>query len=496
MDTKKIKSKVMALLTMLVFVTTVISASSTSNSNESETSGSNSASINGSFDAWDTFRDINNRNISTKIVNQNFNLKIVALNKDGSSYKDFNGTVCSRIVKNNGGSVTGWKKNLFSNTSSSNQTFNVPQAIKNAKVEIIWEKGVDTNCSGINTFVNSNDEKIKADDEKIKADDEKIKADEKTKADDEAKNKNDEKIKADDEKIKEDEKTKADDEKIKEDDEKIKDDEKTTEGDEKTNSNGSKTTSSDNFAIRPDKFNIGIDGTVPRKAGHAYNITFKALDGNNTNPQLTTNYNELAGNSFKIDVNETKIGCLTGSFKNSSYNEVGKVNIVIKDSNDSNSFAYIDKDDTSDSQRLISSDNKNIIFIPDHFNINAILTNGGNNYTYLSSDLNMSATLDINITSKTKNSTTTANYNSACYAQKTDYIISHTNLNITPLNAITRILYKETNTSTDGNNSINADITLANISKNIFSTINGGRGEIYVNGCKSFCSKYNGYKCN
>jgi len=49
------------------------------------------------FDAWDTFRDINDRNISTKISNKNFELFIASLDENGTNLQDFNGTVCAKI---------------------------------------------------------------------------------------------------------------------------------------------------------------------------------------------------------------------------------------------------------------------------------------------------------------------------------------------------------------------------------------------------------------
>ncbi len=253
--------------------------------------------------------------------------------------------------------------------------------------------------------------------------------------------------------------------------------------------------SRDSFAVRPDRFDISINGTASHKAGKDYNITFEALDGNITNLQIAQNYNEPVGNSFKVDINETKAGCSTGNFApslktgwsfsdgnyttSSNYNEVGIVNIKVEEINGSE-FAFVDHNDTNDSQRLIEPYDKNISFTPDHFDVNATLTNGGQNFTYISSDLNMSATLDINITAKATDNNTTTNYNSACYAQTTDYNISYTALNITPASSLTRILYKETNTSIDGNNSINSDINLTNMPKSIFSTDNNGTGSIHV----------------
>ena len=250
--------------------------------------------------------------------------------------------------------------------------------------------------------------------------------------------------------------------------------------------------SRDKFAVRPKKFKMDINGTMPHKAGVKYRITFKALDNNNA---LTSNYNESISVSFKVDINDTKVGCKIGNFTpdlktswsfnngkhyiDSNYSEVGIVNIKIQEINGSE-FAIVDHNDTNDSQRLIVSYDKNISFTPDHFNISSSFKNKGQNFTYISNDLNISAILDINITAKTINNTITQNYNSACYAKNSDINISFSNINISPTNALTKLLYFETNTSTEGNSSINNIISLNNLPNTIFSTDTNGTGSIQL----------------
>ncbi len=107
------------------------------NSSESSTSQEGDEGYN--FDAWDTFRDINDRNISTKIVNQNFNLTIASLDKNGTKYQDFNGTVCVTL-----GTAT--SKLLFNNQNKMNTTIKISKAIKDAKVHLSWKKNIDENC--------------------------------------------------------------------------------------------------------------------------------------------------------------------------------------------------------------------------------------------------------------------------------------------------------------------------------------------------------------
>jgi len=331
------------------------------------------------FDARDIFRDINDRNISTKIVNQDFNLTIASLDENGSDYQEFNGTVCSRIVIEGNISVTGWKKNFFNDINESNQTFHVSQAIKIAKVEIIWKENNDSNCSVIDDFEDN------------------------------------------------------------------------------------ETNSTDNFALRPDRFAIE-NISSPIRAGGDFNITFSVVDESNASVK---DYNESKGVSFEVNATEINSVCKTGDFNlndfnftdgntsdiNATYNEVGKIKIKIQEKNGSE-FAYIDHNDTSDLQRLITAYEVNVTVLPHHFEVNATLKNRYSSFTYISQDLNMSAMLDLNITAQNEQNQTTENYNKSCYAKDTNYTISYGDID----NSLTKILYQDTNTSdinkTDLNNSI------------------------------------------
>ena len=102
--------------------------------------------ISGTFDCWDTFRGdadnngvIDDKNISTKIVNQDFNLTIASLDENGTNYKEFNGTVCAKIDDN-------ISKLDFRDQNESNATFIVKRAIKDIRVHLSWKRDVDENC--------------------------------------------------------------------------------------------------------------------------------------------------------------------------------------------------------------------------------------------------------------------------------------------------------------------------------------------------------------
>jgi hypothetical protein len=100
------------------------------------------------FDTWDTFRDIHDRNISTKIATTSFSLTLAALNEAGDNYQEFNGTVCSQVVDSDHSQSTksSWVKSDFRETNTSTISFNVAPAVKNAQVTLAWKRDVDESC--------------------------------------------------------------------------------------------------------------------------------------------------------------------------------------------------------------------------------------------------------------------------------------------------------------------------------------------------------------
>lgn len=328
------------------------------------------------FDAWDTFRNIDDRNISTKIVAKAFSLVIASLDENRTNYQEFNGTVCSRIVINNDGNVTDWKQNVFIDQNRSDQTaqgnpdFNVTQAVKKAQVEIIWKKNIAADCITLAQMADHNE-----------------------------------------------------------------------------------TNSSDIFAIRPDHFVIdAIGGNI--KAGSEFNLTVHAKDADGNDAK---DYNETVIISLDaspaLEYNESKAstcrkGVLSGQgvFKDGEanitlrYNEVGNLKIRLLEHNGTD-FAHVDIDDTDfnttthDSgnhdggsiYREINTTETSVVFIPHHFEVNATLSDfdTDNNFTYLSKDLNMSASFDVTITAKNEQNQTTRNYVNACYAKDVDVRIDH-----------------------------------------------------------------------
>ncbi|WP_298695017.1 LamG-like jellyroll fold domain-containing protein [uncultured Sulfuricurvum sp.] len=370
-----------------------------------------------SFDAWDSFRTISDRNISTKIVNQPFTLSVASLNTSNTALQDFNGTVCVQIIDTISGNQLGDRScSVWNPLQSTIYTFASLSATKNAAAKIAWKK---SDLSG--TFT--------------------------------------------------------------------------------VGSEDNATLSSDRFAIRPASFAINAPIAV---AGKDFNITFSAPNASSI-PSL--DYNETVGGSFDVSIAEQKPICTMGSFTSTPslnlfsfidgskvltarYSEVGILDINISDLEKpcGSMYANIDCDDadiagyyTQASDLPIGRFQSHITIIPDHFDVNATLSNAGNGFTYLSNDLNMSAQLALIITAKSDANTTTKNYNTECYAKSTYYAIDYNTLSITPTSNLTKLIYFETNTSSSGSVETSATaFNLMNLPKTIFGTDTNGTANLTV----------------
>jgi len=251
--------------------------------------------------------------------------------------------------------------------------------------------------------------------------------------------------------------------------------------------------SSDNFAIRPDKFKF-TDIPSKVKAGEEFNITIKALDYEN-NP--TKDYNEILSlsESPELVYKIAKSGCYNGKleivdggeFKDGvakvklKYNEVGELNLTIKEVK-GGEFAKVDEDDNwfdsfNSNDIFITSDKSQILFIPYNFNINANFINFKNKeFTYIASNLDkMASTLNLFITSINKDRNITKNYNKLCYAKDLDINIS----NYVNGDINTTIIFKDIDGSESESN-ISKPLILSKISKNYFSTDNNGSTTINI----------------
>ena len=200
------------------------------------------------------------------------------------------------------------------------------------------------------------------------------------------------------------------------------------------------TCSRDNFAIRPEVFTISTTETAfpdLLRAGQNYGFTINAVDyGTNVNSMdynqtsanlstdntvkyyatgtVETNSTNLPGVATLGDFNMTNgVSMIAGAISPAlfQYSEVGDITIHIEDQE----FASVDAGegtDNCDANGSYVCGNQNATFIPDHFLVNATLRDnaGGNTFTYLSSDLNMSARYNVTITAQNALNATTQNF--------------------------------------------------------------------------------------
>ncbi len=241
---------------------------------------------------------------------------------------------------------------------------------------------------------------------------------------------------------------------------------------------------SDVFALRPEKFDL----TIPSHniiAGNNTNLIFKALDYSNS---PTNNYNEAQNSSFNVRIvlkdssktcNTTALSIpqvnYTNGIDNKSvkFGDIGEFNISIFEINGSE-FAKIDASDTPDTERLIKEYNSTLTIIPAKLGLSVTsYSEGGNGFTYLSNDMNMSCEINSTIKALSSDNNITKNYTKSCYAKDINYSIGSTlsaffgqNIKILP----------------DINNTIfsfpYSSLVTVPISKNIFS--DSGKGEANI----------------
>jgi hypothetical protein len=285
---------------------------------------------------------------------------------------------------------------------------------------------------------------------------------------------------------------------------------------------------SDHFAVKPTDFEVTVsDINTTLTAGKDLNITFQAID---TNSHPVFSFNESAGETFLVDINESKPNCITGSFYDHNlvnewrfldgnaivlthYNEVGNIFVRIFDTNLSctERYAHIDCNDKNisgiwdtDIDTAIGEDSIALSFLPDHFALqNVVLRDHhesvDSNFTYLASTdpthdrviEAMVATLSMDVVAQTEDNTTTSNYNKECYAEDiTSFSIGYKINNAiadTVLNPgiLTDILYRWHDDSIPVNDeSSNADLgeslEMVSPDKQIFNTDHNGTAKLAV----------------
>jgi len=267
---------------------------------------------------------------------------------------------------------------------------------------------------------------------------------------------------------------------------------------------GESVCSRDNFAIRPDKFTISpMPNSMVAGKNYLYNVL--AVDAENNpvadfNETLTVIKKGQSTNASPIlEYNETKSNCIAGDYNpstvlafndgqvnyNALYTEVGEVNVTIKEQS-GKEFAIIDADDSVNPNGIaITPYVVTYKYRPDHFVVlYPSYTNGGNGYTYISNDLNMSSVLTFTIRAENANNNLVKNYDANCYAKDVSVNVSHSAVPIS-----TNLIYKEHDVSIMHDTANTNNIQFTGI-KNKF--LNGsGNVKAYINFKKDYKTPVN-----
>lgn len=205
------------------------------------------------------------------------------------------------------------------------------------------------------------------------------------------------------------------------------------------------TISSDNFAIRPDIFDVLASSDI--YSGENFTLDFKALNDANDAGSLTENYNETKGMSFKVTSVIAKSGCTNGvlniadfSFLDGSqsvdanYSENGEVNITIAEILD-REFAKVDENDTSDLIRLITPITQPISIKPYELNVTSaeFVSSNGQDWIYDANVSEMNVTASTTVQANNRQHQALQNFTKKCYSEPVDltfyYNNSNTNVN-------------------------------------------------------------------
>ncbi|MEO1954605.1 MAG: hypothetical protein ABGW74_07865 [Campylobacterales bacterium] len=256
-----------------------------------------------------------------------------------------------------------------------------------------------------------------------------------------------------------------------------------------------RTKSTDNFAIRPESFEVsGVDTDEPEVYRHRlrlnnhYRLRFRAM----SNSQPISNYNETNGNSFEIliGIDDTTKTChqknisLEAGFGFSKGEkeidlasfDVGDWNVTMRERK-GYEFAKVDEDDNiSDELLYIKPYTKVFSVLPNRFELTYRYRNRNENkhFTYISSDINHSSSLTLDIQALKLDDTLAKNYTPSCYAKDFNLSIGY-DADI-PTNNIIYSIPK-----LDKNATINGDFSIKELSKTLFNSDVNASFDILIN---------------
>lgn len=232
--------------------------------------------------------------------------------------------------------------------------------------------------------------------------------------------------------------------------------------------------SSDNLAIRPDRFFMETPPATIR-AGIGYNLDYEALDainqrtqGYSNAPSVSTALNPPMAGCLNqtIDINSSLAmtnGLHDGNLTATHFNTVGDFNITLYEESGSE-FANVDADDTpfstSEALEITPYTIDLLHIVPADFDLTSTFTNSNtvNNFTYLhdmnGSSKSMSADLNVNVQAMIADGSNAENYESDCYAAATDFYVDFNYTEITPAASLSE-LYYDKNATPSASGSVN-----------------------------------------
>jgi hypothetical protein len=260
--------------------------------------------------------------------------------------------------------------------------------------------------------------------------------------------------------------------------------------------------SKDEFAIRPDRFEIsGVPSTI--RGGEDNNISYFAYDflglpskDYNASVELNSTLTDSSmvgcanqNINFSSSVSFSD-GTHDGSTNQVSFDTVGDFTLILEEK-DGSEFALVDKDDTpvdGSEERFITKAETDVHIVPADFNVTATLSNANvaNGFTYLhdiNNESSMVATLSIDIQAVLADGSSAENYESDCFAKSTTlaFDLIHTYNRVGQV-SLSMLYYNilDTNSVTGVNinpNSNNIQTSIMN-NKTIFAPSNNGRANI------------------
>ena len=222
--------------------------------------------------------------------------------------------------------------------------------------------------------------------------------------------------------------------------------------------------SRDQFAIRPDYFNISAPASQDINllvAGRLYNFSLTASQYNSLLPSKDYNVTSVSGSVFTLnqtlyDKNNLLNTALKGNLSFGSFpfdisngiasnnvgitfSDVGKVDIQLVDS----TWAQIDISNGDTSANCSTTGayicgDINATYIPSHFALSDIdlFNNNGSTYTYISNDLNQSAHLNVLVIAQNDNNITTQNFSSNLWENPVNILFNVNTLHTPVVNII------------------------------------------------------------